>query len=247
MDIHLETSDPGVVSIASGHRTGAQSLLSMMVGIRGSIDLWCFTGERLHTQCEPAQHRPTDLACCCAAGRGLKQAGQQTVVVNTLTLAGIGSDAVNANLADVGLVAGSCTEVQTTEKLPPFRTNINLRSPLLGKSRLLDSKQLTASVTWKRHPCLLQVVAQRLSASTFSVSFSCSMFAFFSGLRHPDPPGLNATISATVSSSKSPRRSCCLPTPVATHVSITLASCQQPVHHVTLYTCQHRMPGSVDL
>jgi hypothetical protein len=45
----------------------------------------------------------------------LKQAVQQTVVVNTLTLAGIGSDsnAVNASLADVGLVAGSCTEVRS--------------------------------------------------------------------------------------------------------------------------------------
>lgn len=58
-----------------------------------------------------------DLACCCAAGRGLKQAARQTAVVNTLTLAGIGGDsnAVASGLADVGLVAGSCSEVRGTE------------------------------------------------------------------------------------------------------------------------------------
>ena len=51
---------------------------------------------------------------------------------------------------------------------------------------------------------LSQVTVQRSSAGSFSViSFTCSMFSFFSGLHHPYPP-LNAAIAARVSRSESP-------------------------------------------
>lgn len=87
----------------------------------------------------------------------------------------------------------------------------------------LEVKQLTACIMCKHRTCQLQVQVQRLSATSFSVFFSCNMFTFFSGLHHPDPP-VTATVTATVSSSKSPCCSYYLPTPVPSHVFDTLAS-----------------------
>ena len=135
-----------------------------------------------------------------SAGRSLKQAAQQKMVVNTFVINGrvSNSSAASANLYTFGLVADAFSEVQTSLHV------LHCIAGSVGTTPAgCDVGQWQgwfASFTMRIGINGSQVVIEPLTGGGFQLSFSCGLYFLFSGTRPAVAPA-SASVVAIISSS----------------------------------------------